>query len=79
MGLGDDLLRLARILVRPILAAIEGIIAPNFDIVLEKGIFIRIDHGSCIRQDGLNLGLLVAVQPWSTEEFKCSCVVPIDV
>lgn len=47
--------------------------------MLDEVVLVTIDDGRCIRQNSLDLGLLGAVQSWSTEEFKCSCVVPIDV
>ena len=47
--------------------------------MLEEGVLVTIDDGCCIRQNSLDLGLLGAVQSWSTEEFKCGCVVPIDI
>lgn len=37
--------------------------------MLDEGVLVTIDDGCCICQNSLDLGLLGAVQSWSTEEF----------
>ena len=74
-----NLLRHARIIVRSVLTAFEGIIASNLDIVLEKGILITINDSRCICENGLDLGLLVLVQSRGTEKFKRRGVIPVNV
>lgn len=73
-----DLLWLARVIVRPVLANIERIVAPDFEIMLEN-VLVAVYDGSCICKNRLYLRLLIFVESWRTEEFECRCIVPIDI
>lgn len=75
---GETLLRFARVFVWPLWPNAGRIIASNFYIVLES-IFIAVYNCGCVFENRLDLRLLVFVEPWSSQELKCSCIVPINV
>ena len=75
---GANLLQLAWVPIWTILAAIGWIIASNFDIVL-RSVWAVVDEPGCICQNRLDLGLLVIVEPWSTQILQRCCIIPINI